>query len=122
MRRLLEAWAAGQSRQSDGVSTVGVSSAFAEKLLAAFPSRGDSGEAAPAEIRVPPSSYPVESLSDRELEVLRLVAAGLSDKQAAEKLFIAVGTVKRHLNSAYGKLGVHSRTQALARAKELGWL
>jgi ATP/maltotriose-dependent transcriptional regulator MalT len=99
-----------------------VSTVFVEKLLAAFPARGDSGKTAPAKIRVPPSSYPVESLSDRELEVLRLVAVGLSDKQAAEKLFIAVGTVKRHLNSAYGKLGVHSRTQALARAKELGWL
>jgi LuxR family maltose regulon positive regulatory protein len=64
----------------------------------------------------------VEPLSNRELEVLRLVAAGLSNQQIAQKLFIAVSTVKSHLNSVYGKLGVKNRTQAVARARELDLL
>jgi LuxR family maltose regulon positive regulatory protein len=64
----------------------------------------------------------IEPLSDRELEVLRLIAAGLSNREIAEELVIAVGTVKRHINHIYGKLGVHSRTQAVARAGELGLL
>ena len=61
----------------------------------------------------------VEPLSERELEVLRLIAAGLSNREIADELYIAVGTVKRHINHIYGKLGVHSRTQALVRAREL---
>lgn len=61
----------------------------------------------------------IEPLSPRELEVLCLIAAGLSNREIAEELYIAVGTVKRHINHIYGKLGVHSRTQALVRAREL---
>ncbi|RIK44282.1 MAG: hypothetical protein DCC55_02935 [Chloroflexi bacterium] len=64
----------------------------------------------------------IEPLTERELEVLRLIATGLSDRQAAETMIVAIGTVKRHLNNIYGKLGVHSRTQALARAREFGLL
>ena len=60
---------------------------------------------------------PLEPLSERELEVLRAVAAGLSDRQVAEQLYLAVGTVKKHLNNLYGKLGVNSRTAALAQAR-----
>lgn len=60
-----------------------------------------------------------ERLSERELEVLRLVDKGFSDSEIAKELVIAVGTVKRHLNNIYGKLGVHNRTQALARAHTL---
>jgi ATP/maltotriose-dependent transcriptional regulator MalT len=67
----------------------------------------------------PPSSGP---LSERELEVLRLVAAGCSDREIADALVVVVGTTKRHLNNIYGKVKVHSRTQALARARELGLL
>jgi LuxR family maltose regulon positive regulatory protein len=58
-------------------------------------------------------------LSERELEVLRLVASGLSDRAIAEHLILATGTVKKHLNNIYSKLGVHTRTQALARASAL---
>jgi LuxR family maltose regulon positive regulatory protein len=69
---------------------------------------------------VPPGSQPlIEPLSARELEVLGLIADGLSNREIAQKLFIAVGTVKRHINNIYGKLDVHSRTQAVARAREL---
>ncbi len=61
----------------------------------------------------------VEPLSERELEVLRLLVAGLSNRAIAQELIVAVGTVKRHINSIYGKLAVQSRTQAVARAQAL---
>lgn len=64
----------------------------------------------------------IEPLSERELEVLRLIAGGLSNKEIAEELVIALGTVKAHTNSIYQKLGVSSRTQAAARARELALL
>jgi LuxR family maltose regulon positive regulatory protein len=53
------------------------------------------------------------------LDLLGLIAAGLSNSQIAERLIVTVGTVKWHLNNIYGKLGVSSRTQAVARAREL---
>jgi LuxR family maltose regulon positive regulatory protein len=61
----------------------------------------------------------IEKLSERELEVLRLIAAGLSNKKITEALFISMSTVKTHLRNIYGKLEAHSRTEALAKAKEL---
>ncbi len=61
----------------------------------------------------------VEPLSERELEVLRLIAAGLSNQEIADRLIIATGTVKRHINNIYGKLQVGSRTQAVAAARDL---
>ena len=68
----------------------------------------------------PPAVQPLaEPLSMRELEVLGLITAGLSNREIAQRLFIAVGTVKRHINNIYGKLDVHSRTQAIAKARVL---
>jgi ATP/maltotriose-dependent transcriptional regulator MalT len=64
----------------------------------------------------------IEPLSGREIEVLRLIAAGLSNQEIAGRLIIAPGTVKRHINNIYGKLGVQSRTQAVARGREIGLL
>ncbi len=64
----------------------------------------------------------VEPLSERERQVLRLIADGLSNAEIAARLVIAQGTVKRHINNIYGKLGVESRTQAVARSRELGLL
>jgi LuxR family maltose regulon positive regulatory protein len=61
----------------------------------------------------------VEPLSDREDQVLRLIAGGLANREIAEELVIAIGTVKRHINNLYGKLGVHTRTQAIAKGREL---
>lgn len=61
-------------------------------------------------------------LNEREIEVLRLIAEGLSNNEIAERLVIALSTVKWHINNLFGKLGVHSRTQAVAQAKELGLL
>ncbi len=61
-------------------------------------------------------------LSPRELEVLRLVAAGRSNAEIAQELVVAVSTVKKHINNLYAKLDARSRTQAVARARELGLL
>lgn len=63
-----------------------------------------------------------ESLTDREEEILRLITDGLSNREVAARTFVTVGTVKTHINNLYRKLGVHSRTQAIARARELGLL
>jgi LuxR family transcriptional regulator, maltose regulon positive regulatory protein len=63
-----------------------------------------------------------EPLTEREREVLRLVAAGTSNRVIAAHLTVTLGTVKKHLNNIFGKLDVQSRTQALARARELGLL
>ena len=63
-----------------------------------------------------------EPLSEREIEVVRALAEGLSNQEIAEMLFITVGTVKKHLKNIYGKLGVHSRTHAVAHARESGLL
>jgi len=72
----------------------------------------------------PPEAAPTaalpEPLSSRELEVLRLVAEGRSNSEIAADLTIAMSTVKSHVNSIFGKLGVATRTQALARARRLG--
>jgi len=62
----------------------------------------------------------VEPLSQRELEVLRLVAEGLSNHEIAERLYLAVSTVKGHNRVIFGKLDVQRRTEAVARARDLG--
>ncbi len=64
----------------------------------------------------------IERLSERELEVLRFIASGLSNKKISEELFISVSTVKTHLQNIYGRLNVHSRTEAIVKARELGLL
>ncbi len=64
------------------------------------------------------SSEPlVESLSERELEVLTLLASGRPNREVARDLFVSVGTVKTHTNNIYRKLGVRNRAEALARAR-----
>jgi LuxR family maltose regulon positive regulatory protein len=84
---------------------------YASRLLAAFAER-------------PPAVSPaaqalVEPLTEREIEVLHLIAAGLSNRDIAAELVVAVSTVKSHINHIYGKLGVKNRTQAIARARTL---
>ncbi|HEU5226602.1 MAG TPA: response regulator transcription factor, partial [Ktedonobacteraceae bacterium] len=73
-----------------------------------------------------PSEYlltpPAILLSDRELEVLQLVASGLSNREVAARLVVTIGTVKKHLEHIYDRLNVSSRTQAVARGRELNLL
>lgn len=65
------------------------------------------------------AEQPVEQLSHRELDVLRLLADGLSSREIAHKLTIATSTVRMHLKHIYGKLAVHNRIQAITRARTL---
>ena len=64
----------------------------------------------------------VEPLSEREIEVLSLIAEGLSNRQVAQRLVISVNTVRVHTSNIYGKLGVSNRTQAVTKARGLGIL
>ena len=64
----------------------------------------------------------VEPLSQRELEVLRLLASGKPNQQIAEELVVALNTVKKHVGHILAKLGAANRTEATARARELGLL
>jgi LuxR family maltose regulon positive regulatory protein len=90
---------------------------FVQKLLAAFETRRQHLPA-PASLAEPLH----EPLSERELEVLHLLAQGCSDKDIAQSLVIARETVHKHLKNIYGKLDVHSRTEAVACARRLGLL
>jgi LuxR family maltose regulon positive regulatory protein len=92
----------------------GIAPGYVARLLAAF---RDSVPAKP-----PAAQALVEPLTGRELEVLRLIAAGLSNREIAEELYIAVSTVKTHVNRIYGKLGAKSRTQAVVKAQALDLL
>ncbi len=101
---------------------------YVGQLLAAF-SKGENGKKTPARAvgangaeASPTLSSELSLLSERELDVLRLIAAGKSNQEIAQTLVVATSTIKKHLDNIYGKLDVHSRTQALVRAKELGLL
>jgi LuxR family maltose regulon positive regulatory protein len=72
-------------------------------------------------IATPGAELP-EPLSERELEVLTLVAAGKTNQEIAKELFVALSTIKTHIKNIYGKLDSRSRTQAVSRARELGLL
>jgi predicted ATPase/DNA-binding CsgD family transcriptional regulator len=96
-----------------------VAHTLAELLMVARPS--ESGEST-ADPNTPLRQALLEPLSERELEVLQLVAAGLPNQQIAEQLILSVGTVKSHLHHIAGKLGANNRTQAVHRARELGLL
>ncbi|HEX5691333.1 MAG TPA: LuxR C-terminal-related transcriptional regulator, partial [Roseiflexaceae bacterium] len=106
-----------------------VAPSFVDELLSAFNDEFNSMEQAPAErqsfqTRVRPVTHgaPSEPLSDREREILRLIATGMPNAAVARVLIIAPGTVKKHLDHIYGKLGAHNRTAAVARARQLDLL
>ena len=93
---------------------------FVDMLLAAFKADPRHSPDSPSTGR---SQLPlVESLNERELQVLRLIAQGLSNREIADQLVLALSTVKSHINNVYGKLGARSRTQAIALARALGLL
>ncbi len=93
---------------------------YIKKLLAAFGTTSSQSVPQPPELTpVSVSHTLVEPLSERELEVLRLIVAGCSNQEIADRLVIALSTVKWYINAIYGKLQVESRTKAIARAREL---
>jgi LuxR family maltose regulon positive regulatory protein len=112
-------------------ATRGIAPAYASKLLATFETEIQGEEKrviSPVEDprskadRAPPLPSPpalIEPLSERELEVLQLIAEGLSNQEIAQRLFISLRTVKWHTSNIYGKLGVKNRTEAAAKAREL---
>ncbi len=97
---------------------------YADRLLAAFPDQMPQLPVTnyPSPISTLQSLLLVEPLSEREIEVLRFIAAGMSNQDIAQKLVVALSTVQWHIKNIYGKLSVHSRTQAVARARDLGLL
>jgi LuxR family maltose regulon positive regulatory protein len=93
----------------------GIAPAYVTGLLGAF---GPSAHAS-----VTSSAQPLaEPLTERELQVLHLIAEGLTNPEIAQRLFISLPTVKSHARNIYGKLGVHRRRQAVAQARALGIL
>jgi LuxR family maltose regulon positive regulatory protein len=103
-----------------GAAIRGIAPDYARRLLAAFPV-AEPQQTDLSKTQAPQSEL-VEPLSERELEVLQLIAAGLTNQEIASGLFLALNTVKVHTRNIYGKLGVTSRTQAVARARVLGIL
>jgi LuxR family maltose regulon positive regulatory protein len=94
--------------------------AYAQELLAALTAR-EEGEQTAQQKQSPVELVAlVEPLTPRELEVLALIATGASNPEIARDLYISVNTVKRHVTNIFGKLDVTSRTQAVARGRELG--
>jgi LuxR family maltose regulon positive regulatory protein len=98
----------------------GIAPEYVQRLLAAFPDVKPE-QAGPSKTSVPKSEL-VEPLSEREIEVLHLLAEGLTNPEIAARLFLSLNTVKVHARNIYGKLNVHNRTQAVARSQELGLL
>ncbi len=91
---------------------------YARQLLEAFPEYGNAARGVSAGA----AAGLVEPLTPREMEVLQLVSAGDSNQAIADKLVITVRTVKKHITNILGKLSASNRTQAVARARELGLL
>lgn len=97
-----------------------IAPAYVRRLLAAFP---DSQPESAATRQFEDSKFEwIEPLSDREIEVLALIADGLMNQEIANRLFLALNTVKAHTRNIYSKLAVNNRVQAVARARELGLL
>jgi LuxR family maltose regulon positive regulatory protein len=95
----------------------GIAVEYCGKLLAEWAKEPEFKDSAMEQAS---SGYLIEPLSERELEILRLLSVGMSNQEIADQLFLAVGTVKKYTSNIYGKLDVHNRTQAVAHARELG--
>jgi LuxR family transcriptional regulator, maltose regulon positive regulatory protein len=100
----------------------GMATAYAGRLLAAFAAEKQASEGALAESSSSLTATLIEPLSQREKEVLRLLAEGLSNQEIGDRLFIALDTVKNHNRRIFEKLEVKRRTEAIARGRELGLL
>jgi LuxR family maltose regulon positive regulatory protein len=108
----------------------GISPAYVNKILKAFELDESlplvTSERVSAErelvLSLPDGNAFIEPLSGREVDVLGLIAEGLSNKEIAQQLFLSLSTIKWHTGNIYGKLGVNNRTQAVAKARELNIL
>ena len=107
---LLEEFVAVHKRDHDDTKA-GFSLSYVKKILSVFKA-----------VTPPKIQGLMDPMSDRELEVLHLIAAGLSNREIAEKLFISLNTVKTHTKNINSKLDVNSRIKAVARAKAIGLL
>ena len=130
---LLERSAArGAATRTHGAAAARITREYVRELLDAFrqerEAQGDpstsSGQALAKAVSLTPALAEalIDPLTEREMEVLQLLAEGRSNKEIAGRLVVAPSTVKQHLKSIYGKLDVHSRTQAVARGRALGLL
>lgn len=134
MQRLLARWLARSQVEGPGDAGAGPLRAYAGHLLSHF--AGPFVAAAPKDkapraggppaghvaSHVEPSAALIEPLSERELEVLHLMALGWTNKEIARQLVVARGTIKAHAASIYRKLDVANRTEAAARARQMGIL
>jgi LuxR family maltose regulon positive regulatory protein len=96
----------------------GISPGYAKRLLDAFP-EVEPDRTSPYRVQSPDDEW-IEPLSEREFEVLQLIADGLKNQEIASQLYLSLNTVKAHTRNIYGKLDVNSRTQAAARARAIG--
>jgi LuxR family maltose regulon positive regulatory protein len=103
-------------------ATRGMMPDYVGKLMSAFEAEGQKSRDKSALSATPPVQPLIEPLSQRELEVLQLLAEGLSNREISERLFLALDTVKGHNRKIFDKLQVQRRTEAIARARELGLL
>jgi len=100
----------------------GIKPRYIGQLLAAFPDMDPISPSQPTSNRQTPPTKLIEPLSERELDVLHLIADGLTNRAIANKLILSLNTVKGHTRRIYGKLGVNSRTQAIGKARAFGLL
>jgi len=119
MRALLARLVAAQ--RGDPTAARGVPLGYLGRLLRVLEHEATAA-APPSKGRATGIPGLVEGLSERELEVLRLLAVGKPNREIAGELFVAVDTVKKHVTHIFEKLGAANRTQATARARELGLL
>jgi len=100
-------------------ATAGSARSYARRLLSMFAERNPTAsdpahDGAAADL--------VQPLTPREVEIVRLIATGMTNQEIADHLFISPATVKRHIANAYGKMDVRNRTEAVVRARELDLL
>jgi LuxR family maltose regulon positive regulatory protein len=103
----------------------GIARSYVRQLLAAFGearAAGEAGEAGEAEDKTPAKQLLIEPLSERELEVLRLLRTELNGPEIAGELMVSLNTMRTHTNNIYNKLGVNNRRAAVRQAEEIGLL
>jgi LuxR family maltose regulon positive regulatory protein len=109
--------------EAPGAPSTQIARRYVDNLLDAFLQERKAHAKQAAMTASPPrplAEASIDPLTEREQDVLQLLAEGLSNKEIAARLVVAPSTVKQHLKHIYGKLDVHSRTQAVARGRELG--